>query len=270
MMLDHFADDRDLRVLEKDPYTFFVLRRILTGECELLLTDHDRIILCFTKDPFPVWIWTPDDASEEEMQNAYRLASEQSLLDGSHRFNMKYSLATYFLRRSAEEGRPLSVETNMFAYDCPNPLRPERNADGSLHRCTSEDKQELVEFITLFHREIGADRKSLDDYRSDAEDYIRAGNMYLWRNGNGTDVASCKYVPNGIVACINLVFTRPEYRRRHYAENLVYRVTMLAKEAGYMPMLYTDADYAASNACYEKIGYILRGRLCTLAYGGNR
>ena len=30
-------------------------------------------------------------------------------------------------------------------------------------------------------------------------------------------------------------------------------------------MLYTDADYAASNACYEKIGYVLRGKLCTIA-----
>ena len=35
-------------------------------------------------------------------------------------------------------------------------------------------------------------------------------------------------------------------------------------EAGYVPMLYTDADYVASNACYEKIGYILRGKLCTI------
>ena len=66
------------------------------------------------------------------------------------------------------------------------------------------------------------------------------------------------------MASINLVFTRPEFRRRHYAENLVYQVTMKVKEAGYIPMLYTDADYVASNACYEKIGYVLRGKLCTI------
>ena len=39
---------------------------------------------------------------------------------------------------------------------------------------------------------------------------------------------------------------------------------MKAKEEGYIPMLYTDADYEASNACYEKIGYVLRGKLCTI------
>ena len=61
------------------------------------------------------------------------------------------------------------------------------------------------------------------------------------------------------------MYTRREERRKHYAENLVYQVTMIAKKAGFMPMLYTDADYVASNACYEKIGYKLRGKLCTIS-----
>ena len=77
-------------------------------------------------------------------------------------------------------------------------------------------------------------------------------------------MAVCTIRPNGGLASIGLVYTREEYRRRHYAENLVYQVTRIAKDAGYMPMLYTDADYAASNACYEKIGYVLRGKLCTI------
>ena len=66
------------------------------------------------------------------------------------------------------------------------------------------------------------------------------------------------------MASVGLVYTREEERRKHYAEHLVYNVTMIAKEAGFLPMLYTDADYAASNACYEKIGYIRRGELCTV------
>ena len=47
-------------------------------------------------------------------------------------------------------------------------------------------------------------------------------------------------------------------------DKYTYQVTVKAKEAGYVPMLYTDADYAASNACYEKIGYVLRGKLCSI------
>ena len=56
----------------------------------------------------------------------------------------------------------------------------------------------------------------------------------------------------------------------HYAENLVYQVTRLVTEKGFTPMLYTDADYAASNACYTKVGYQCRGRLCTIAANNNQ
>lgn len=65
------------------------------------------------------------------------------------------------------------------------------------------------------------------------------------------------------VASVNLVYTKEQYRKK-YAANLVYEVTKIALEKGYIPMLYTNADYKASNACYEKIGYKLKGKLCTI------
>ena len=98
----------------------------------------------------------------------------------------------------------------------------------------------------------------------DGEAFIRAGTTFFWQNEQGEPVFSCKYAADGTMASLNLVFTRPAFRRKHYAENLVYQVTKLAMERGYVPMLYTDADYTASNACYEKIGYVLRGKLRTI------
>ncbi len=262
--MDSFVDERDRKVLESDKYTFFVLRRVMGGKCELLLTDHERLILCFTGKPFPVWIWTPDDATEAEMKRAYRLASEHFLHSGEYRFNLKYDLAQFFMERAAGEGKALSVSLNMRAYDCRNPVKPTKIADGAIHRCGSEDLEELVDFLEMFHKETGIDQRDHDGYRRDAEARIRTGNVFLWKNEQGKAVASCQFAPDGEMASINLVFTRPEFRRKHYAENLVYQVTMIAMQAGYVPMLYTDADYAASNACYEKIGYVLRGRLCTI------
>ena len=87
--MDNFADERDFRILENDKYTFFVLRRIISGKCGLLLTDHERLIICFTCEPFPVWIWTPDDATATEMEKAYQTASEHSLLNGKYHFNLQ-------------------------------------------------------------------------------------------------------------------------------------------------------------------------------------
>ena len=266
-MMDTYVDERDYKILEADKYTFFVLKRIMGGECKLLLSDHERMILCFTGHPFPVWIWTADDASEEEMEKAYQLAKEKKLLTGEFHFNIKYSLAEYFIIRAAEDGLELKISTNMFAYDCLKPVKPKTEAEGEIYRCEMKDLEEVVEFLAVFHDEIGIDQKDINGYRKDAESFINTGNMYLWKDEKGRSVASCKYAPAGDMASINLVFTRPEYRRKHYAENLVYQVTKIVQDSGYTPMLYTNADYAASNACYEKIGYVLRGKLCTVAVG---
>lgn len=262
--LDNYIDERDRQLLEGDKYTFFVLGRVMEGDCELLLSDHKSLIICYTGAPFPVWIWTKSGASLKEMDNAYLTAKENGLVDGEHNFNMKYELADHFIKRASEDGIDLSVSINMFAYDCLNPIKPTGISDGSIHRCIKEDMEELTDFIDLFHREIGIDQKDRAGYEEDALNDINEGRTFFWKDASGKNVASCKYGPNGNMASINLVFTRHDSRRKHYAENLVYQVTMLAKEEGFVPMLYTNADYVASNACYEKIGYVLRGKLCTI------
>lgn len=229
----------------------------MKGECRILLSDHERFILCFTGHPFPVWIWLPDDASVDEMENAYQIAKENGLLKGEHHFNIKYDLAEYFIKRAEGEGLKLNISTNMYAYDCPDPIEPVKKCDGSIHRCTMDDVEELVTFMDLFHQEIGIDQGTLEDYRKAAIEFIDRGTMFFWKDDDGRSVACCKYQPTGDMASINLVFTHPDHRRKHYAGNLVYQVTEIARKAGCLPMLYTDA-------CYEKIGYVLRGKLCTI------
>ena len=150
--MDSFADERDLTILEDDRYTFFVLRHVIGGTCKLLLTDHERLIICFTDHPFPVWIWTPDDATGAEMERAYQLASEHSLLNGEYRFILKYDLAKFFMERAAADGKSLSICMNMLAYDCRNPVKPDKTADGCIHRCGMGDLDELVDFIDLFQK----------------------------------------------------------------------------------------------------------------------
>lgn len=261
--MDKFVDERDYKLLDQDRYTFFVLRRILGGPCKLILSDHERVIICFSKEPFPVWIWTPDDAADKDMAAAYDVISENGLLDGNHNYNIKYKLADYFINRAKEEGKELSIRQNMYAYDCPKSVEPQEKASGELHKCTQDDFEELVDLIDGFHNAVGIDIMDRAAYEQNAKKFIEDRRTFFWQD-KGITTACCKYVPNGDMAGINLVYTKPECRRKHYAENLVYTVTELARAEGYLPMLYTDADYVASNACYEKIGYIRRGELCTV------
>ena len=262
--MDNFVDERDSELLAQDKYTFSVLSRIIRGECEIRLTDHERMIICFTGQPYPVWIWTPDGASEDEFERAYQLAKELNVMDGEHRFNIKYELAEYFMDRAKKDGLDLKITTNLFAYDCPSPIAPSSVVDGKIHQCTKEDFDIMVDFFDMFHEAVGIDKESRETYRTYAENDIGKGSLYVWKTEDGEYASSCNWHPVQDMASIGLVYTRDEYRRRHYAEHLVYQVTKIAQEAGYLPMLYTDADYVASNACYEKIGYILRGKLCTI------
>lgn len=43
---------------------------------------------------------------------------------------------------------------------------------------------------------------------------------------------------------------------------LFYSASKEAFDQGYIPTLYTDADYEASNQSYQKIGFEVRGNLC--------
>ena len=264
--MDNFVDERDFKILKADKYTFFILSRIMTRDCELLLSDHSRMIICYSQSPFPVWIWTIDGATEDEMENAYKLANQHGFLDGNHGINMKYELAEYFMKRAACDGKKLSILKNMFAYDCLNPVALEKvtPTDGEIYHCTEKDLEILTDFKEVFHTELQLDLTDREGYRKSAKALIEDGHTYLWKNAEGTFVASCDFRVTGNMASLGLVFTRKDFRRKHYAENLVYQVTKIAASSGYIPMLYTDADYAASNACYVKLGYVLQGKLCTI------
>lgn len=273
--MDAFVDERDYKLLEQDKYTFFVVSRVLNYPCQLILTDHKRIIFCFSNSPFPLWIWTSDDASPAEMERAYQLAKENGFLDGNHTINMKYELADFFIKKSQSESasnpdiKKVSIIKNMFSYDNPMPKLPSTAStiDGSIYKCRMQDIEEVLEITKAFYIEAGIQMESQDQAFKKAEAGIKEGQYFFWKNSEGKNIAMCNYRPNGELASLSAVYTRPEYRRHHYAENLVYQVTKIAEQAGYLPMLYTDADYLASNACYEKIGYVLRGKLCTIGTG---
>ena len=54
--MDTYVDERDYNLLSRDKYTFSVMSRIIKEDCTLRLSDHEKLILCFTRQPYPVWI----------------------------------------------------------------------------------------------------------------------------------------------------------------------------------------------------------------------
>ena len=68
----------------------------------------------------------------------------------------------------------------------------------------------------------------------------------------------------GLYGKIAAVYTLPNQRRKGYALNLVHAISEDILKDGLVPILYTDADYGASNSCYKKIGFEQVGSLCTV------
>ena len=256
----------DTSFLIEDRFTFSVLIRILAGKCSLTLLDGDRLIICHSENPYPIWIWTPDDAEVDEWNRAYTLARDEFGIEG-HKFVMKHPLATYFMERARADGFSIEVDTNMLAYSCPKPIAPKRSIEGYLDIARESDMEDVASMLEGFHSDLGVSLDDMPLYIEKAKNYIQKGCFFLWNNGE-TRVACCTYNDFGLQCSIGTVYTRPEHRRHGYASALVHAVAEKITALGKLPTLYTDADYSASNACYTGIGFISHGGLCTLKSKG--
>ena len=262
--MDSFVNEKDFVLIKQDNYTFEVLRRILKGECLIIRSNHENLLLCHSESQYPVWIWTPDNVQYEVKNNAWELARDLCPLSDGYRYNLKYELAEYFIKKAAGEGLNVGISMNLFVYDCPSSIPPAIVPDGDIYNCTKDDEAEAAAIIPYFYREIGKEEPSYEHCLEKVRYYIADNGFYFWKNNSGKTVACCSCKLNDRFALINSVYTFPNERRKHYAQNLVYQVTRKVSDMGYIPMLYTDADYKASNNCYENIGYILRGKICTI------
>ena len=152
----------------------------------------------------------------------------------------------------------------MMAYDCPFVIEPEKKTDGGIFTITPDTVEELMPLYEGFWKEENEPEQTHEECVAHVLDQLDIRPFFVWKNGEGVVVACCNYRLNQGLGSIGFVYTRPEYRRRHYAQNMVYQTAKKLSDMGYMPMLYTDENYPASNACYQKIGFTLRGRLCTI------
>lgn len=256
----------DTRLFENDKLTFTVLAGIVNNKSRLVITDHKKYVICHSTFPYPVWIWAAEDINEVELDEIWKIVKEEFPMEEGYNFNTKYFIADYLMKRSREEGSiPLEISLNMCTYDCQNPVEPLKQADGNLCIATKDDLKDAAVFLWQFKQDTGVDIETEEACLIKAENLIKKGKLYFWKNGVGNNVAMCSFSVDETVGKITHVYTKSNERRKGYAGWLVYEITCIVSKQGYLPVLYTDADYGASNECYKKIGYVERGTLCMVS-----
>jgi predicted GNAT family acetyltransferase len=177
-------------------------------------------------------------------------------------FNVKYEFFQYLKNR--DKMYDWYVSTNMLTYDCPCPIPPKKQVEGSLIVASMEDYEVAKMLIDGVFDATSEKKISEEECNTITKSRIASGSLYLWKNGTGNAVAMCYADCGTEFGKVTLVYTIPTQRRKGYAARIVYEVSCLIAEKGLMPILYTDGDYDASNECYKGIGYIERGRLCSI------
>ena len=267
MKIKHFKNQKccfDINLPEKDEYSFSVLVRILKSECRLTITDSKYFIVCHSKHPYPVWIWLSPNASTDTFEQVYSILKKEFFFDKSFRFNLDYDFANYLIKRAENDNITFKISTNMFSYRCIAPIPPRKKPAGSVVCASKDDIDLAVEYMIRFNDEVAIEHKSIDDCKAKVMELITAERLFFWCDENGEKSAMASYVISENKGAVGNVFTRHDKRKLGYAANLVYYITLMILKKDKIPILYTDADYCASNACYEGIGYVKMSSLCTV------
>ena len=133
------------------------------------------------------------------------------------------------------------------------PLSP-----GKLRLAGMGDQPLMARWMVAFSEAID-ESVDVDTAKSNAEQYIKNRQLYVWDNGGPVSIAKAsRPTKNGTT--INTVYTPPEHRNKGYATSCVWSLTKKLLSGRYsFCSLYTDLSNPTSNSIYAKIGYVPLG-----------
>ena len=253
-------------LLGEDTNLFMVLWMLLRGSCDTIVTDGDRLIMALSARPAPVWVFMPDDVTDEELERCWQAMRGTIPPALGDSFNLKPAHAAYMKRRAQEEGLTLRTTRRLRAHTCTALRPPHRRPGGCMFAAKPDDLDVAAAFVLAMHRDTREGDQTPEGCRAIAQQRIENTRLFLWKDEQGAPCAMCGVSPDGERMGLSLVYTPLEKRRQGYAASLVHDVTHAILAQHRLPVIYTDADYPPSNACYAQIGYVCCGELETVRW----
>ena len=208
-----------------------------------------------------LWIWTPEGLDAQTLQPLAGLVRgayhNQSSLSVSARPEMIQALQAVY---AASARHSLRILHRMLAQHCLRLSEPANH--GKAIPAREADPAAFMDFLNVYCQQTQPIPPGAEAVEAKAQQLAASGNACLWLSPEGRIVSLANIAHRSPRhGRINMVFTHPEYRGNGYAGMLVAFLCRTLRAEGRTPMLYTDADYPASNRAYAKIGFTPRGAL---------
>ncbi len=251
-----------VRHLVAGDIAYSVLYKILGGVCSCTYTDGESVIICHSTMPYPVWVWCRDPKDPEMARQVGEILKSAFPPRDTYNVILPATLLAEMGKRDPYfVGVPVKMELYSYMLSRLNPAP--KQVEGEMEVAREEDITLLSVLWQEMSYEMEGFRLTMETCRQRMETELATGNFYVWRKG-GEIVATAKVEYDGDYGRVGAVYTIPHHRRRGYAIHLVHDLTAKILEAGKTPILYTDGGYAASNTCYQKLGYQEVGRLVNI------
>ncbi len=153
------------------------------------------------------------------------------------------------------------------------PEASDKNLAGELTEAVPADASVLGKWLKAFYAEtFKTEFKSAGTpcLRQAAEG-LHGDKLFVWRDSRppgGLITAMGMLCGGEETARLNLIYTPPRLRRRGYGSAMVRALSQIALDAGKIPVLYTAAGNAASNALYRSLGFTEAGGLTEIIFKG--
>lgn len=246
---------------EDDRIPFSVLVNILHVPCAHTVTDHENLIVCHSTRPYPVWVWCKDVQNAEIVAQISAYIQADFPTEQGYRWNMTYELFEA-LKKADPYFTPLTTEMGLLSYRMDELLPVTHPCDGFWDTAKAEETELLCKLWHDACLEMEGFDHPRDFCLAKVTSHLEKGTLFTWRNADGVLTAMVGRRDSPPFSKIGPVYTVPGHRRKGYAMNLVHAVSAGMLKDKLIPILYTDANYPASNACYQKIGYRQVGALC--------
>lgn len=246
-----------------DAISFSVLTNIVQGDCAHTFTDHESVIVCHSTPPYPVWVWCRDPGCAEDVRVIAACIKEKFPTEQGYRWNMSCALFSA-LQTEDPYFADIPLDMGLLSYRMDELLPVTHPCEGYLEPAKVDDFDLLCKLWHDACLEMEGFDHNAEFCRSRVARHFEEKTLFTWRNTASEIVAMTSRGDAAPYSKIATVYTLPQHRRKGYAMNLVHAVSDGIRRDGLIPILYTDAGYAASNTCYQKIGFRQVDSLCTL------